>query len=91
MRKVFQLFLYNLIIIFLFTTIYYSMGAEHFENLKGKKEPSILDCLFLATTIQSGVGLADINSISSIGKLLTIIQQIMMLGNTIFMVYLFSL
>lgn len=91
MKKVFQLFLYNLILILSFTIIYYYIGDEHFENLKGKKQVSALDCLFLATTIQVGVGLSDINMVTPLSKILAIIQQILMMGNTIFMIYLFSL
>lgn len=90
MKRVYQLFLYNLIIIFSFTIIYYLVGSENFENLKGKKDVEFIDCLFLATTIQAGVGLADINTVTTLSKLLTIVQQMTMLGNTIFMLYLFS-
>lgn len=90
MKRVYQLFLYNLIIIITFTLIYYLVGSEHFENLKGKKHIEFIDCLFLATTIQAGVGLADINTVTTVSKILTIIQQLTMLGNTIFMLYLFS-
>lgn len=90
MKKIYQLFLYNMIIIFIFTIIYYSIGSEHFENLKGENETEFVDCLFLATTIQSGVGMADINTITSLSKTLAIVQKLTMLGNTIFMLYLFS-
>jgi histidinol phosphatase-like enzyme len=91
MKKVFQLFLYNIVIILTFTIIYYMIGDKHFENLKGQKKVTALDCLFLATTIQSGVGLADINLTTSLAKTIAILQQLSMLGNTIFMIYLFSL
>lgn len=91
MRKVIQLFLYNICIIVLFTIIYYMIGSKHFENLKGKNETTLLDCIFFATTIQSGVGLSDINTTTKLAKILAIIQQLTMLGNTIFMYYLFSL
>ena len=90
MKRVYQLFLYNIIIIALFTFIYYLAGNEHFENLKGKKDVELIDYLFLATTIQAGVGLADINTVTTFSKILTIIQQMTMLGNTIFMLYIFS-
>ncbi len=90
MRRVYQLFLYNLIIIAIFTLIYYLAGSNNFVNLKGKKEIEFIDCLFLATTIQGGVGLADINTVTTLSKILTIVQQMTMLGNTIFMMYLFS-
>lgn len=90
MKRVYHLFLYNIIIITIFTVIYYLAGSDHFENLKGKKEVAFIDCLFLATTIQAGVGLADINTITTFSKVLTIVQQITMLGNTIFMLYIFS-
>lgn len=90
MKRVYQLFFYNLIIIVIFTFIYYLAGSEHFENLKGKNSVEFIDCLFLATTIQSGVGLADINTVTTFSKILTIIQQMTMIGNTIFMLYIFS-
>lgn len=90
MKRVYKLFLYNIIIIAIFTVIYYLAGSDHFENLKGKKEVEFIDCLFLATTIQAGVGLADINTITTFSKVLTIVQQLTMLGNSIFMLYIFS-
>lgn len=91
MKRVYQLFLYNIVIIASFTIIYYLVGDKHFENLKGKKSVDFIDCLFLATTIQCGVGLSDINTITTLSKSLAIIQQMSMLGNTIFMLYLFSI
>ena len=75
---------------FLLKIIYYLVGNEHFVNLKGKQEIQFIDCLFLATTIQAGVGLADINTVTTLSKILTIIQQMTMIGNTIFMLYIFS-
>lgn len=90
MRRVYQLFLYNIIVIACFTMIYYLVGDEHFQNLKGQKKVDFIDCLFLATTIQCGVGLSDINTVTTLSKTLAILQQMSMLGNTIFMLYLFS-
>jgi hypothetical protein len=90
MKKVIQLFLYNLVIIAVFAVLYYMIGDEHFENLKGDNKTTALDSLFLATTIQSGVGLADINTVTPLSKTLAIIQKLSMLGNTIFMFYIFS-
>jgi hypothetical protein len=91
MKRVYQIFLYNIMMIVLFTLTYYLIGNEHFVNLNGKKHVEFIDCLFLATTIQCGVGLSDINTVTTLSKLLTIFQQMTMLGNTIFMLYIFSL
>lgn len=70
----------HFICIFLFAFLYYYF-SHHFENPqeKHKKHFKVIDCLLFSVTIQSGVGMTDISPISVLGKLLVIIQQIIML------------
>jgi hypothetical protein len=73
----------HFICIFLFAFLYYYF-SHHFEKPQEKykkhKHFKVIDCFLFSVTIQSGVGMTDISPISVLGKLLVIIQQIIMLS-----------
>jgi hypothetical protein len=56
-----------------------------------KKEPELIDCLFLATTVQSGVGYSDLYPITHTSKILLIIQQFIMITTNVFLLYIFTI
>ena len=51
---------------------------------------SILDFFLFSTTIQSGVGITDILPISVYGKILMIIQQLIMISISVITIYVFT-
>ena len=55
-----------------------------------KEEFTMLDYIFLSTTIQSSVGLTDIYPINFYGKLTMIIQQLVLIMTHVFTVYIFT-
>jgi len=74
-------FLFNIIVIIIFSIIYASIPPSNFEPLKSKDKLSYIDYLFYSVTIQSGVGLPDITALSDLAKILTIIQQLILIGS----------
>jgi len=60
-------------------------------TINNKKEPEVIDCLFLATTIQSGVGYSDLYPITNLAKAILIIQQFIMISTNVFLLYIFTL
>ena len=67
--------IYNIIVILLFTMIYYYLGSSHFTTTAGKYKPGVIDYFYLGTTIQSVVGISDIKPTTNTSKLATILQQ----------------
>ncbi len=62
---------------------------NNFQALNPKDDLTYIDYLFYSVTIQSGVGLPDITSVSNLAKILAIIQQLILMGTTFILVYLF--
>jgi hypothetical protein len=75
-------FLFNIVVIIIFSIIYASISPSNFEPLKKEDKLTYIDYLFYAVTIQSGVGLPDITALTDLAKILTIIQQIILIGST---------
>ena len=69
----------NACIILTFTCGYFYLKTEFALIEKNHKHINLLDCLFIATTIHSGVGIANMMPISPIGQWLMIIQQLIMI------------
>jgi hypothetical protein len=60
-------------------------------SINNKKEPEVIDCLFLATTVQAGVGYSDLYPITNLAKTILIIQQFIMISTNVFLLYIFTL
>ena len=72
-------FLFNILMIIIFSIIYASISQHNFEPLNKKDKLTYIDYLFYSITIQSGVGLPDITALSDLAKILAIIQQLIIL------------
>ena len=87
------------IIFFAFAYYYFSI---HFENNKQKNKQnkfnynsestldSFIDFFLFSTTIQAGVGISDILPISIYGKILLIMQQLIMISIGVITIYVFT-
>jgi hypothetical protein len=73
-------FLFNILMIIIFSIIYASISQHNFEPLNKKDKLTYIDYLFYSITIQSGVGLPDITALSDLAKILAIIQQLIILA-----------
>jgi hypothetical protein len=95
MRIVLKTVLFQFLCVLLFGLVYLSF-KRHFVRdpnftTNKKKEPEIIDCLFLATTIQCGVGYSDLYPITDTAKFILIIQQFVMISTNVFLLYIFTL
>ena len=89
MKIVIRTVLFHILCIFMFGFLYYYF-RDNFKAIV-KEEFTILDYIFLSTTIQSGVGLTDIYPIDFNGKLVMIIQQLVLIMTHVFTVYIFTM
>lgn len=80
-RIVTYTFLFNILMIIVFSIIYVSISPHNFEPLNPKDKLTYIDYLFYSVTIQSGIGLPDVTALSDLAKILTIIQQLIILAS----------
>jgi hypothetical protein len=84
------------IIIFAF---FYYFFSSHFNNNRkntvghynsNSTLDSFVDVFLLSTTIQAGVGVSDMLPISIYGKIIMILQQIIMISISVITIYVFT-
>lgn len=88
MKLAFRTVIFHILCIFIFALFYYYFRDDFKTEVKEKF--TLLDYIFLSTTIQSGVGLTDIYPIDFYGKLIMIIQQITLIMTHVFTIYIFT-
>ena len=71
--------------------IFYYNYQSHFQHTATQERKSILDYILLSTTIQAGVGISDIYPITNVGKIVMILQQLIMILTHVFTLYFFNL
>jgi hypothetical protein len=72
-----------------FSWIYF-VFKSHFVNTLSHTEVRYMDCIGLSATIQAGVGLTSISPTTLLGKMIVLVQQLMMIGFVLLTFYLFS-
>lgn len=87
MKIVIRTVCFHFLCILIFASIYFNFR----DDFEYKKELTTIDCISLSTTIQSGVGISNIYPTSFHGKLIMIIQQLIMLMTHVFTLYIFNL
>lgn len=90
MKILLRSLLFHFTCIVIFFLIYW-IEDEHFLRDKSNTPATLVDFLLLSTTVQAGVGIADLYPISFIGKITLIIQQMIMLSTHVITLYLFTL
>lgn len=89
MKIVIRTFFFHILCIIIFGLLYYYFREDFKTHVK--EDFTVLDYLFLSTTIQAGVGLTDIYPIGFYGKLIMIIQQLVMIMTHVFTIYFFTI
>ena len=82
-------FIFNIILVILFSIIYTLLPENNFKSIKPKHDLTYLDFLFYSTTIQAGVGLPDITAYSPLATFVALIQQIIKIGSVYFLLLFF--
>ena len=88
MKLAFRTVIFHILCIVIFALFYYYFRDDFKTEVKEKF--TLLDYIFLSTTIQSGVGLTDIYPIDFYGKLIMIIQQLVLIMTHVFTIYIFT-
>jgi hypothetical protein len=65
------------------------ISTDNFAALQPKDKITYIDLIFYSTTIQSGVGLSDINAVTDLAKILSMIQQLIMLASMFILIKVF--
>ena len=77
-------------LIFLFSFIYYSI-IKDFKSSIDRQVMEYIDCLSLSATIQAGIGFSDIMPLTNVAIFYTMIQQMLTIIVTLYIVFTFTL
>lgn len=95
MKLVIRTVVFQFLCVIFFGMIYLTFKEDFMRDATfttdNKKDPELIDCLFLATTVQAGVGYSDLYPITSISKMIMILQQFIMISTNVFLLYIFTL
>lgn len=89
MKLVIRTVVFHFTCIIIFALAYYLFKDSLASNIKDKF--TVMECLFLSTTIQAGVGITDITPTAFHTQLLMMAQQIIMIMSNVFTIYIFTL
>ena len=93
MKYVIRGAIYNFLCIFVFAIVYYVIRNEMElnEDISRYTEPRFPDTLFLATTIQAGVGYTILTPKTNFSKYAIMTQQYFMIFTNLMLLYFISL
>ena len=93
MKYVFRGAIFNLLCVIVFAIIYYLIRKEMIINkeMSVYSEPRFTDSLFLATTVQAGIGYALVIPRTDIAKYILMIQQFLMIFTNLMLFYFITL
>lgn len=89
MKLVYRTAIYHFVCILFFAFLYFIILDEF--SLDKNKNYTFLDYFSLSTTIQCGVGFSDMFPTTTIGKILVISQQFIMIVSHIITLYFFTI
>jgi hypothetical protein len=89
MKYVLRSLFFHMLSILIFTYVYYKF-SNTFRNINGEYF-RFLDCVFLSVNIQSGVGVVEIVPTGDVGKIMMIIQQLIMICGNVIIIYFLTL
>ena len=88
MRIVLKALFVNVICIMIFSIIYINIAKDNFMTQQNTL-PEYIDCLLECITIQSGVGISTIYPVTNLGKLIIMIQQLLLICTNAITLYFF--
>jgi hypothetical protein len=90
MKLAVRALIFSFLCITIFAVTYQLMGDKHFHNERSDKM-TLIDYLFLATTVQAGVGFSDVYPNSDLAKTIMVFQQFIMISANVMTLYFFTL
>lgn len=93
MKYVLRGAIYNFLCILVFAVIYHyiRLGIDMTQDLSEYVEPTFVDTLFMATTIQAGVGYTLLTPRTAFSKCVMMTQQFFMIFTNLMLFYFISL
>ena len=92
MKLVFRTLFFHILCILIFAFLYYKFREDFTEEKeKEKVHISVIDSVLLSTTIQAGVGISKIYPETFYGKIIMIIQQMILIMTHLITLYIFTL
>jgi len=93
MKRVITGVAYNFLCILFFSIIYLFINNELTldSTMKTQISPNLLDTIYLSTAIQSGVGFSFVYPLTSISKIVIMVQQYCMIASNLILLYIFTL
>ena len=88
MKILIRTLLFHFVCILMFSLLYLNIVND--MTNKDNSKIQYIDCLLLSTTIQAGVGFTDLTIHSSIGKFITMLQQLLLISTHAFTLYIFT-
>lgn len=90
MKIVFRTLIFHFACIIIFTLLYTSLADDYNEKNEGDNtitNNTFLDFALLSTTIQAGVGISNMYPLNFIGKIIMILQQLIMMSGNLIALY----
>jgi hypothetical protein len=88
MKILIRTLIFHFVCILMFGLLYLNIAGDMVT--KDKSPIKFLDCLLLSTTIQAGVGFTNLSVHGSIGKLIMMLQQLLLISTHAFTLYIFT-
>jgi len=96
LRIAFKSVIFHLLCIIIFYSVYSLLPINSFlpeindtDANKKKYSPALLDLMYLTVTIQAGVGMPSITPVTTLSKVVIILQQLFRIFATIIILYMF--
>lgn len=92
MKLVIRTLFFHIFCIIIFAFLYYKFREDFTEEQEQEKvKISAIDSVLLSTTIQAGVGISKIYPETFYGKIIMIIQQMIMIMTHLITLYIFTI
>jgi hypothetical protein len=94
MKLVIRTLFFHIFCIIIFAFLYYKFREDFTEEQEQEQEKvkiSAIDSVLLSTTIQAGVGISKIYPETFYGKIIMIIQQMIMIMTHLITLYIFTI
>lgn len=88
MKILIRTLVFHFVCILMFSLLYINIASDMAS--KDSSPVNFLDCLLLSTTIQAGVGFTNLSVNSSLGKLIMMLQQMLLISTHAFTLYIFT-
>lgn len=92
MKFVIRTLVFHIFCIALFSILYYYFRENFINNfVSGKKGLTLSDSILLSTTIQASVGMFDVYPLTLTGKIIMILQQMILIMTHVITLYVFTI